>query len=105
MPIISLPMPKIARTTVGVRGSTYDVFGDLVPDTDQCYAEMDIKAEDLKKTVGRLQSAITAYKTRTDSKQGFAVRKQQQEDGNWIVGVWAVTKAEKAEAEQDDAAE
>lgn len=98
------PLPKSKRTPPKNvhRTSKYDFSGMQVGESD-----VTTDFVDAKKAIARLNSAITAYKKRTNDKRRFAVRVYYDEEIKQdVLGVWCLAAKEKApEATSEAAAE
>lgn len=92
----TMAMPRLTRTSVEGKASIYD-FAALAE--GECFLVQDVI--DVKKAKAKLQSAIGAYRGRTNDKETvFAVRSFKNEDGTDGVGVWKVpAKVEAVPAE------
>ena len=91
------PLPKSKRTPPKNvnRTSKYDFAGMQVGESD-----LTTDFIDAKKAVARLNSAITAYKKRTNDKRRFAVRVYFDEEIKQdVLGVWCLAAKEEAPAE------
>lgn len=91
----TMAMPRLTRTTSEGKTSIYDLAALA---EGECYLVQDVI--DVKKAKSKLQSAIGAFRSRTNDKTTvFAVRSFKNEDGTDGCGIWRVpAKVEAAEA-------
>ena len=82
MSIVNMPMPTASRTVA----SKYDlIFAELKAGTDSAYVERDFVQID--KVRAKLNSAISAYRSRSGDRSAFAVRAFKEGSG-YAIGVW-----------------
>ena len=97
------PLPKSKRTPPKNvnRTSKYDFAGMQIGESD-----LTTDFIDAKKAVARLNSAITAYKKRTNDKRRFAVRVYHDEEIKQdVLGVWCLAAKEEAPVAPAEATE
>lgn len=106
-----IPLPKVTRQTVpGSQNSVYDLASLQIGECFLLPAEVDeegnVVAFDIKKGKSKLQSAVSAYRTRSgDKSTEFAVRSFTDENGQVQIGVWRVEPKAVVEAPAEVAAE
>ena len=96
------PLPKSKRTPPKSvnRTSKYDFAGMQVGESD-----LTTDFVDAKKAIVRLNSAITAYKKRTNDKRRFAVRVYHDEEIKQdVLGVWCLAAKEEVPVASTEAA-
>jgi len=92
---VQMALPKLTRSSTGATKDSIYNLGEL--QEGEAFLIQDVV--DIKKSKSKLQSAIGAYRARTNDKQTvFAVRSFKNEDGTDGVGVWRVPAKVEADA-------